>query len=90
MGITATVENDTIKLPPGVEMPDGTKVFIAPTEVRHTTETPLQTFAERYAEFIGILDGPEDLAEQHDHYASGSPKRKVCRFPRYSDRQPAL
>ncbi len=35
---------------------------------------PKAPFAERYAEFIGIWgDGPDDLAAQHDHYASGAP-----------------
>ena len=77
MSITAIVENDTIKLPPGVHLPDGTEVSIEPRTPRHTTETQPRTLAERYAEFIGILDGPEDLAENHDHYASGAPKRKV-------------
>lgn len=28
MSITATVENNTIKLPPGVHLPDGTEVSI--------------------------------------------------------------
>lgn len=30
MSFTATVENDTIKLPPGVHLPDGTEVWIDP------------------------------------------------------------
>ena len=30
MSITAIVENDTIKLPPDVHLPDGTKVKIEP------------------------------------------------------------
>jgi hypothetical protein len=77
MNITATVENDTIKLPPGVHLPDGTEVSIEPKTSRQPTEFPLPTLAERHAEFIGIWeDGPEDLAAEHDHYASGAPKRK--------------
>jgi len=78
MSITATVENNTIKLPPGVHLPDGTEVSIEPTTPPRTTEPPRQTLAERYAEFIGIWeDGPADLAVEHDHYASGAPKRKA-------------
>jgi hypothetical protein len=78
MSITGTVENDTIKLPPGVHLPDGTEVSIETRTPPGAAETPLRTLAERYADLIGIWeDGPEDLAEQHDHYASGSPKRKV-------------
>ena len=77
MSITATVENDTIKLPPGVHLPDGTEVSIEPRTPRKTTETPVQTLAERYADLIGITDAlPEDMAENHDHYLHGAPKRK--------------
>ena len=77
MSITATVENDTIKLPPGMHLPDGTEVSIEPRTPPRADEAPEQTFAERYAEFIGIWeDGPADLAAEHDHYASGTPKRK--------------
>jgi hypothetical protein len=35
-----------------------------------------KTFAERYKKYIGcIKNGPPDLAENHDHYAHGAPKR---------------
>ena len=63
MRITATVENDTIKLPPGVHVPDGTKARIVfePAAGR--------SLAERYAGLIGITDQwPGDMAENHDHY----------------------
>jgi len=32
MSITATVENDTIKLPEGIHLPDGTQVTVEPVE----------------------------------------------------------
>jgi hypothetical protein len=70
MSITATVEHDTIKLPEGVHLPDGTKVQILP--VRGPAP---QTFAERYKEFNGcIKDAPPDLADNHDHYLYGTQK----------------
>ena len=75
MSITATVENDTIKLPPGVHLPDGTevKVFLPGASVPPEDQTSL---FERMKDFIGcIKDGPEDLASEHDHYAHGTPKR---------------
>lgn len=75
MSITATVENDTIKLPAGVHLPDGTAVKIeavAETE----QQVPGKTFAERYAKYIGMVDDmPPDLAENLDHYLYGAPKR---------------
>lgn len=86
MSITATVENGTIKLPPDVHWPDGTRVRVEavkraeqkrPGEAETKDEKPRSTLAERYAPFIGIVtDAPEDLAENHDHYIHGTPKRK--------------
>ncbi len=69
MSITAIVENDSIKLPPGMHVPDGTpaRVVLEPLGG--------QTLAERYAALIGITDQlPEDMAEQHDHYLHGRAK----------------
>ena len=69
MSITGVVENDSIKLPPGVHLPDGTKVSISPKG----GQKPLR---ERIRKFVGcIKDGPTDLAAEHDHYAHGTPKR---------------
>jgi hypothetical protein len=47
MSITVTVENDMIKLPPGIHVPDG-------TTARITFENGTgRTLAERYAGLIG-------------------------------------
>ena len=74
MSITATVTNDTIKLPEGVHFPDGTTVRIEEVKTEH--EAPKKTFGERYKKYIGIVtDGPGDLAENHDHYLYGTSKR---------------
>ena len=72
MSITATVENDTIKLP--MHVPDGTTVeILLPTESAAPQDEV--TLYERMKDFIGcIKDGPEDLATEHDHYAHGAPK----------------
>ena len=71
MSFTATIENNVIKLPPGVDLPDGTEVRIEPVEPESA-----QTFGESIKEFIGIVkDGPGDLADNHDHYLYGLPKR---------------
>jgi hypothetical protein len=70
MSITVTIENDMIKLPPGVHVPDG-------TTARITFEKGSgKTLAERYAGLIGITDAlPQDMAENHDHYLHGAPKQ---------------
>jgi len=72
MSFTATVENDTIKLPPGIHLPDGTEVTVEPRK-SPTAEPQGNTLAERLAPFIGCINtGLGDLAENHDHYARGS------------------
>jgi hypothetical protein len=39
-------------------------------------EEKATTFGQRFAAFKGVLlDLPPDLAEQHDHYRLGTPKR---------------
>jgi hypothetical protein len=44
-------------------------------ERRAAAETP-KPFGERYAQFKGAVpDLPADLAEQHEHYRLGTPKR---------------
>lgn len=71
MSITVTVENNTIKLPSGVHLPDGTTVRIQPL-----SDPSAQPFGSRYAKFIGVVkDAPADLAANHDHHLYGSPKR---------------
>jgi hypothetical protein len=71
MSITATVINDTIKLPEGVHLADATEVIILPKLKQR------QTFAERYKDLIGVAgSGLGDLADNHDHYLYGTPKQK--------------
>lgn len=70
MSITATVMNDTIKLPEGVHLEDGTSVLVLPQPRER------QTFAERYKDLIGSVNsGIGDLAENHDHYLHGRPRK---------------
>ena len=71
MSIIGVVENNIIKLPNGVHLPDGTKVNIS-------LEATRQPFRERIRKFVGcIKDGPPDLASQQDHYAHGTRKRTL-------------
>jgi len=71
MSFTATVENDVIKLPPGVHLPDGTKVVIEPE-----MDALGPALSEVFKDFVGKADGlPVDFAAEHDHYIHGTPKR---------------
>ncbi len=58
-------------------LPTGTRVHIKPIEGDGEVEEPLTTSpAERLRSVIGAARGlPVDLAEQHDHYLHGRPKR---------------
>ena len=72
MSITATVENDTIKLP--VHVPDGTRVEITLPEPAQPAETG--NALAWMGKYVGcIKDLPEDFAAEHDHYIHGTPKR---------------
>ena len=72
----ATVQNDTIKLPPGVHLPDGTQVTVEPREAPPKSDVTPQALYESMREFIGCVDtGLGDLAQNHDHYLYGTPKR---------------
>ena len=72
MTIRATVQDDTIKLPPGVHLADGTTVeIVAPSEAA-ATGSPLAWMAE----FVGSIDTlPPDAAERHTEYAHGRKRR---------------
>ena len=70
MSITAIVENDTIKLPAGIHLPDGTRVQI------EAQVPPQRSVAERYAGLAGLADDvPADLARNLDHYIHGQTRK---------------
>jgi hypothetical protein len=71
MDLEGVVRNGVIVPDDVASLPEGTRVRI--------TVAPIETqkpFGERFAQFKGAVAGlPEDMAEQHDHYRLGSPKR---------------
>lgn len=70
--ITTTVEEGRITLPPNVDWPNGTIVRVEPVE-----EERQPTVWEVLKKYDGIAtDLPTDMAENHDHYIHGVPKRK--------------
>jgi hypothetical protein len=65
------VANGAIKLPPGVQLPDGAEVRLTVPDMEVKP-----SFAERYAAYIGVAkDLPGDLASNLDHYVHGRPKK---------------
>ena len=74
MSVTATVQNDSIRLPKGTHFPDGTQVLIEP--VKPLVEIQGPALGHDLARFIGIADDlPSDLARNLDHYLHGHPKQ---------------
>ena len=71
MELEGVVLNGVIVPDDAMALPEGTRVRISTTP--HEQPRP---FGERFAHFMGAVPGlPEDLAEQHDHYRLGTPKR---------------
>ena len=71
MELEGVVHNGVIVPDDATALPEGTRVRISPA-----TEEKPKPFGERFAQFKGAIPGlPEDLAEQHDHYRLGTPKR---------------
>lgn len=71
MSYRGHVENGVIVLDDPATLPEGAAVRVELAEER--TERSL---ADRLRPVIGICKTlPEDMAEQHDHYVHGRPKR---------------
>ena len=64
------VRNGVVVLDEPAELPEGAEVRVELAE-----EEDVPTLADRLRDVIGIIEGPPDLAENHDHYAHGKPKR---------------
>ena len=64
------VTGGVVVLEPGVDLPEG-------AEVRVEVLTPDRTtLGQRLMKFAGRAQGlPADMAENHDHYLHGQPKR---------------
>jgi hypothetical protein len=66
------VKDGVVILEKSASLPEGAEVEVSPIEAK--SDAP--TLNERYKDFIGVVDGlPPDMAENHDHYIHGAPKR---------------
>lgn len=78
MKYRGTVVNGVVVLPPGAKLPDGTNVEVSPqpTGPALGNREDELTLAETFGSFLGVFnDLPVDLAENHDHYLYGLPKK---------------
>ena len=65
------VKSGVVVLESDVQLPEGAEVSV---ELLPTTGR--KTLAEQLGDLIGsVPDLPPDMAEQHDHYLHGAPKR---------------
>jgi len=71
MELEGVVHNGVIVPDDATALPEGMRVRISPAPQQKP-----RPFGERFAQFKGAIPGlPADLAEQHDHYRLGTPKR---------------
>jgi hypothetical protein len=72
---TGEVKNGVVVIDEGTPLPEGARLrieLIAEPEAR----PPQRSLTARLASVIGRAEGlPTDLADQHDHYLHGQPKR---------------
>jgi hypothetical protein len=71
MRYTGQIKNGVVVLDNDPGLPEGARVAVEPIE-----PVTRRSLAERLRPVIGIAEGlPKDLAENHDHYLHGRPKR---------------
>ncbi|HZL35639.1 MAG TPA: hypothetical protein VFC78_10045 [Tepidisphaeraceae bacterium] len=72
MTLTGTVKDGVVVLEDGAVLADGTAVRVEPIE---QPDAPT-TLGQRLKRFAGKAKGlPSDMAENHDHYLHGTPKK---------------
>ena len=72
------VSNGVVVLDEPAELPDGMAVVVTPLDESApaaSDEERMPTLAERLKDVIGTVEGPPDLADNHDHYLHGAPKK---------------
>ncbi len=76
MTLQGTVRNGVIVLDPPRQLAEGTSVEVVVQESSAEAGEAKPTLAERLLKHAGTVTGlPADMAEQHDHYIHGTPKR---------------
>lgn len=77
MSLEGTVVNGVIVLDDDEKLADGTRVeVVVKTPADKTPSDKKPTLAEKLLKYAGtVSDLPPDMAEQHDHYIHGTPRR---------------
>jgi hypothetical protein len=74
------VQDGMVLLEEAIDLPNGTQVRVEPvnqTGIADATKLPEPpSWAEVFKDVLGKAENlPEDLAENHDHYIRGTPKK---------------
>ena len=70
------VKNGVVVLREGTDLPEGTEVRIEAIVPSESVPVEGPTLVEQFGDVIGTVpDLPPDMADQHDHYLHGAPKR---------------
>jgi hypothetical protein len=79
MTYRGTVQNGVVVLADGAKLAEGVEVRIEVaariSEENVISEVNGATLYDHLKEFIGCIEGPSDMAENHDHYLYGLPKK---------------
>jgi hypothetical protein len=71
MNYRGWIRNGVVVLDTPIQIPEGTEVLVEPLP-----PPAGKTLAERLGDLIGSMpELPPDMAERHDHYLHGAPKR---------------
>lgn len=77
MEFTGVISNGTVLIDQPCSVPDGTRVIVRVEDAGEGNKaTAPLTVGKRLLKHAGTVAGlPVDMAEQHDHYLHGTPKR---------------
>jgi hypothetical protein len=70
------VKNGVVVLGEGADLAEGTEVRVEPVARGEGPPEAGPTLLEQLSDVVGsVPELPSDMAEQHDHYLHGAPKR---------------
>jgi hypothetical protein len=76
MTYRGVVKNGVVMLGETADLPEGTEVRVEPIARGESFPSEGPTLVEQFRDVIGTVpDLPPDMAERHDHYLHGAPKR---------------
>lgn len=76
MTCSGYVKDGVVVLDSPDALPDGARVMVAVIQGGAVEPNAIPSLYEQMESFVGILDGlPADLADNHDHYIHGCPKK---------------